>query len=187
MEELRDNRPSEIVKIAADGDVILEVGLEGVKLLVHSLFLKAASKPFSVMLGPDWKEGHNIPHLDELLEVSLLKDNAAVLKLICAIIHHQNKNVPQIFTASDVLGIADTADKYDCVDALKFASGNWLQPRENKAANLILLAAAACLFKNARAFKEITKVLILNHSGLYHALSCKEVESAMTWRASCKQ
>jgi hypothetical protein len=49
MEELRDNKLSAIVEIAADGDVILVVGPEKVKLCVHSLFLKAASKPFSAM------------------------------------------------------------------------------------------------------------------------------------------
>ena len=56
MDELRENKPSTVVKIAADGDVILVVEPEKVKLRVLSLFLKAASKPFSAMFGPDWKE-----------------------------------------------------------------------------------------------------------------------------------
>jgi hypothetical protein len=60
MGELGVNKPSTIVKIAADGDVILVVGPEEVQLRVHSLFLKAASKPFSAMFGPDWREGHNM-------------------------------------------------------------------------------------------------------------------------------
>lgn len=78
------------------------------------------------------------------------------------------------------------ADKYDCVQALKFTSGNWLLPRENEAGNLILLAAAAYLFRDTGAFKEITKALILNYSGPYLALSYEEVESAMTLRVFCK-
>jgi hypothetical protein len=186
MEELRDNKPSTIVKIAADGDVILVVGPEKVKLRVHSLFLKVASKPFSAMFGPDWKEGHNMLGLDGPVEVPLPEDNATALKLICAIIHHRNKKVPQTLAAGAVLGIAVTADKYDCVDALKFASGHWLQPCENEADDLMLLTAAAYLFQNAQAFKEITKAMILNYSGPYLALSCEEVESAMTWRVFCK-
>jgi hypothetical protein len=36
MEEPRDNKPSTVVKIAADGDVILVVEPEQVKLRVHS-------------------------------------------------------------------------------------------------------------------------------------------------------
>ena len=37
MEELRDNKASTVVEIVADGDVILVVGPEKVKLRVHSL------------------------------------------------------------------------------------------------------------------------------------------------------
>jgi hypothetical protein len=42
MEERRDNKPSTVIKIAKDGDVILVVEPEEVNLRVHSLFLKAA-------------------------------------------------------------------------------------------------------------------------------------------------
>jgi hypothetical protein len=186
MEELRDNKASTVVEIVADGDVILVVGPEKVGLRVHTLFLKAASRPFAAMFGPDWKEGHNMLGRDGPVELPLPEDNAAALKLICAIIHHRNKMVPQSLSAGDVLGIAATAHKYDCVDALKFASGNWLQPRKNEAGDLMLLTAAAYLFQNAQAFKELTKAMILNHGGPYLALSCEEVESAMTWRVFCK-
>lgn len=186
MEELRDNKQSTIVEIAADGDVILVAGPGKMKLRVYSLFLKAASRPFSAMFGPDWKEGHNVFDRDGPVELPLPEDNAATLKFVCAIIHHRNKMVPQTLAAGDVFGIAVTADKYDCIDALKFASGNWLQPRKNDAGDLLLLTAAAYLFQNAPAFKEITKAMILNHSGPYLALSCEEVESAMTWRVLCK-
>jgi len=186
MEELRDHNPSTVVNIAADGDVILVVGPEKVKLRVHSLFLKAASKPFSAMFGPNWKEGHIIRGRDGPVELPLPEDNAAALKVICAVIHHRNNDVPQTLAAGDVLGVAVTADKYDCVDALKFASGNWLRPCKNVPVNLMFLTAAAFLFQNAQAFKEITRELILKHDGTYLALSCEEVESAMTWRVFCK-
>jgi hypothetical protein len=186
MEEPKDNNPNTIVEIAADGNVILVVGPEKMKLRVHSLFLQAVSRPFSAMFGPDWKEGHNMLGRDVPVELPLPKDDAVAMKLICAIIHHRNEMVPQTLAARDVLGIAVTADKYDCVSALKFAGGNWLQPRKIEAGDLMLLAAAAYLFQNAQAFKEITKALILNHGGPYLALSCEEVESAMTWKVFCK-
>jgi hypothetical protein len=186
MEEPRNNTPSMVVNIATDGDVILVVGPEKAKLRVQSLFLKAASKPFSAMFGPDWKEGHDILDLDAPAELSLPEDNASALKLICAIIHHRNKKVPQSLAAGDVLGVAVTADKYDCVHALKFASGSWLRPGKNQAGDLMLLTAAAYLFQNAQAFNEITRALILNHDGPYLALSCEEVESALPWRVFCK-
>ena len=106
--------------------------------------------------------------------------------LICAIIHHKNNMVPETLAADDLLRIAVTADKYDCIDALKFASRNWLQPRENKAGDLMLLTAAAYLFQNAPAFKEITATLILNYGGSYLALSCARVESVMAWSVFCE-
>ena len=186
MAESRDNEQSRIVEIVADGDVILVVGLEKLKLRAHSLFLKTASRPFSAMFGPDWKEGRSLFGRDGPVELPLPEENGAALKLICAIIHHQNNMVPQTLAADVVLGIAVTADKYDCFDALKFASGNWLQPRQNKAGDLMLLTAAAYLFQNAQAFKEITKALILNYGDPYLALSCEEVESAMSWRVFCE-
>jgi hypothetical protein len=48
--------------------------------------------------------------------------------------------VPQALVTDDVLGIAITADKRDCVGVLKFASRIWLQPRDkDTASDLILL------------------------------------------------
>lgn len=177
--------PSSTVKIAADGDVILVVGPKAMKLRVHSLFLKAASKPFSAMFGPDWKEGDEMTGRDGPVELPLPEDNAAAMKLICAIIHHRNEGIPSTLPALNVLEIAVTADKYDCVDALKFASHTWLRPDEHDMSDLMLLAASAYLFRNAQAFKEITKAMILTHSGPYLALSCEEVESAMSWKVFC--
>ena len=186
MAELRDNEQSTFVEIIADGDVILIVGPEKVKLRVHSLFLKTASTFFSAMLSPDWNEGHNPSGGDTPVERSLPEDNAAALKIICAIIHNRTNMVPQTLAASDVLGIAVTADKYDFVDVLSLVSGNWLQPRKHQVGDLMLLTAAAYLFRNAMAFREITRVMILNHGGPYLALSCKAVESAMEWRVLCE-
>ena len=186
MAEPSDNEQSSIVEIDAEGDVILVVGPEKLKLHAHSLFLKSASKPFSAMFGPDWKEGRSLFGRDGPVELPLPEENGAALKLICAIIHHRNKEVPQTLAAGDVLKVAVTADKYQCTDALKFATGNWLQPRQNKAGDLMLLTAAAYLFRNAPAFKEVTKALVLNYGDPYLALSCKEVESAIPWSVFCE-
>lgn len=57
MESLQDNNPNTIFEIAVNGDLILVVGPDGTRLRVNALFLRAASKPFAAMLGPDWKEG----------------------------------------------------------------------------------------------------------------------------------
>ncbi|KAI1666413.1 BTB/POZ domain protein [Pyrenophora tritici-repentis] len=46
-----------LVNIVPDGDSILVVGPDMVKLRVHFLFLREASKPFSAMFALKWKEG----------------------------------------------------------------------------------------------------------------------------------
>jgi hypothetical protein len=181
MEKLRHN-----IKTAAEGDIVLVVGPQKVRIHAYSLFLKATSKPFSAMFGPGWKEGHAMLGQEEPVEILLPEDNAAALELICAIIHHRNDKVHQSLAASNVLAVAVTADKYDFSDALKLASAYWLRPGQNKAGDLMLLSAAAFLFNNAQAFKDITRALILDYDGSYLALSCKGIESAITRSIFCE-
>jgi hypothetical protein len=186
MENSRETQTNTIVEIAPDGDLILIVGPEQTKLHVRSVFLMATSRPFSAMFGPDWKEGHDMINYNGTCEFSLPEDNAVALRIICSIIHHQNNEVPRTLAAGDVLAVAVTADKYDCVNALSFAIEKWLQPCVAEASDLMLLTAAAYLFQNAQAFKTITRHLILHYGGPYLALSCKDVESVMPWRVFCK-
>jgi hypothetical protein len=86
------------------------------------MLLIAVSKPFSVIFGPDWKEGQDMLDRDRPTELLLPKDNATALKIICSIIHHQNREVPQTLAVGGILAVAVTADKYDCIHALRFAS-----------------------------------------------------------------
>ncbi|RFN44014.1 btb poz protein [Fusarium flagelliforme] len=186
MEDPRDDQTNTVVGIAPDGDLILLVGPEETKLRVRSILLMAASKFFSVMLGSDWKEGNGLRDRDGPYEILLPEDNAAALKIICSIIHHENSEVPQALAADDVLAVAVAADKYDCVNALRFASESWLQHTKGNAGNLMLLTAAAYRFGHAQAFKEITRALILDYDGPYLALSSEKVESVMTLKVLCK-
>ena len=186
MENPGDTQTNTVIEISPDGDLILIVGPEEAKLRVHSMFLTLVSKPFSAMLGPDWKEGHDLLDSNKPAEILLPEDNAAALEIICSIIHHQNRDVPRTLAAGDILAVAVTADKYDCIRALRFASESWLRSSRDEASSLMLLTAAAYLFRDAPAFKEITRALILDHHGPYLALSCEEVESAMTGRVFCK-
>lgn len=183
MENTNDTQTNTIVEIAPHGDLILIVGQEEAKLHVNSMMLREASKPFSAMFGPNWKEGRDLLDGDRPTEIPLPEDNAVAMKIICSVIHLQNSEVPR--TAGDVLAVAVATDKYDCVIALRFASDSWLRPSGNEAGNLMLLTAAAYLFQNAQAFKELTKALILDYKDPYLTLSCREVESAMPWKVFC--
>ncbi|KAK1534777.1 uncharacterized protein CCOS01_03529 [Colletotrichum costaricense] len=185
MENPRDGRPSTIIEIAPDGDLLLLVGPDETRMRVHSMSLMAASKPFSVMLGPDWKEGREMHNQGKPSELLLPEDNVAALRIICSVIHHKNSEVPRTLAVGDVLAVAVAADKYDCGNALKFAAESWLRPSGESAGNLMLLTAAAYLLQSAQAFKEITRALILDHDGPYLDLCWKDAESLMTWRVFC--
>ncbi|KAI2478267.1 hypothetical protein Ptr902_10462 [Pyrenophora tritici-repentis] len=118
-------------------------------------------------------------------EISLPEDNAASMRLICAIIHHQNQHVPDNLSARNILGVAVAADKYGCVPTLKFASGHWFCGRNEEASDLVVLAAAAYLLRNEKAFREIAKTMILTHNSPYYKLCSVEVESVMDWKVFC--
>ncbi|KAF4969905.1 hypothetical protein FSARC_2962 [Fusarium sarcochroum] len=185
MENPRDAQASVVVEVAREGNLLLTVGPEETILRVHSTLLMAASKPFYVMLGPNWKEGHDVRNHDEPAELSLPEDNAAALRLICFVIHHQNTDMPQSLTAEDVLAVAVAAEKYDCASALRSASGSWLKTSRSEPGDLVFLATAAYLFQNGQTFKQITRTLKLDYDGPYLDLFQVKVESLMTWKVSC--
>jgi hypothetical protein len=186
LDEPRIENQGVFVDIVPNGDCILVVGPKMMKLRVHSLFLTTVSKPFSAMFAPQWKEGNEIFGRSEPVEVLLPEDNATSMQLICAAIHYQYQEIPDKPTARELLGVAAVADKYDCVQSLRFISESWFRGRNDEASDLILLVAAAYLLRNGKAFREITKTLIFTHNGPYTALSSPEVESVMDWKIFCK-
>lgn len=109
MAEKGDSSLTAVEDIAVVGDVILVVGPEKIRLRVHSLTLKATSQAFSAMLGSNWKEGRDLIEKG-LVNLLLPEDNAMAMKYVCAIIHHQNKMLPNDMAPPDVLDIAITAD-----------------------------------------------------------------------------
>lgn len=175
-----------VVDIAPAGDIILVVGPEQLKLRVQSLFLKTASKLRCAILGSNWKEGDDTPVAAFPVEILLPEEDATALRCICAILHHQRTLVPQLTTVHDVLRVALTAKKFGVVEALTYANEFWLCPLNKEASDLIVLVAAASLFQNAKAFRNITKALVLNYGGSYLALSSEDAVSVLGERIFCK-
>lgn len=187
MEETGVNESSTNLDIATDGDVVLVVGPGKIRFRVYSLILKVASKPFFSMLGPDWNEGRNLHNYGGPVEILLPEDDAAALEIILHILHHQNNKIPQNLTAEEILCLAITADKYELLECLKLAFGDWLLlAEEEKARDMLDLATAAYLCQNAHAFREITRALVLGHSGSYLPLVSAAMISTMPWRVFCK-
>ncbi|KAG8664557.1 uncharacterized protein FPOAC1_013338 [Fusarium poae] len=94
MDNATDTSIDKIVEIVSDGDILLVVGQGKTKLRVKSMLMKAISSPFSAMLGPNWKEGHDMRHHDGPYQLSLPDDNATALEIICSVIHFQNDRIP---------------------------------------------------------------------------------------------
>lgn len=153
--------------ISPDGDVILIVGEEKVRLRVQAQCLRSASKSFHVMFGPVWKEGQSLSTASPT-EVPLVEDDADAMWTICCIIHHRNDLVPSHLTAKEILQIAILVDKYGLEIALKYASVEWLKPRVNATrVDMGLLLAATFLFNNSDMFIAHIIALILHHSWSY--------------------
>ncbi|PVH92247.1 hypothetical protein DM02DRAFT_701032 [Periconia macrospinosa] len=163
----RNGEPDRVADISPDGDVILIVGAENVRLRVHSQCLRSASKTFSVMFGSHWSEGQRLSK-GSPTEVPLPEDDADAMRTICYIVHHRNDLVSQHLTAKEVLQIAIGVDKYDLKIALKYASVEWLKPQVNaEREEMGHLLAAAFLFDNTDAFMAHTITLILHYNGSY--------------------
>jgi hypothetical protein len=140
------------------------------------------------MFGPHWSEGQDLSK-EFPKEVPLTEDDADAMRTICCVIHHRNDAVPQALTTSEVLQIAIEADKYDCRIALKYASIQWLQPRDN--ADMVeqgYLMAAAYLIGNMETFAAHTLALILHYAGSYLELLDKElIGQTVPWKVFCMQ
>jgi hypothetical protein len=164
-----------VAEIAPDGDVVFIVGRENVRLRVHSLILRSASKIFGAMFGPNWSEGQRLSK-DLPTEVSLPEDDAEAMRTILCVIHLRNDLVPEHLTTQDFLQIAIEVDKYDLTIALKFASSVWLNLPSRAPLGITSieqtkhLMAAAFLFGNTNMFKRHTETLILDYGGSYLSL-----------------
>jgi hypothetical protein len=86
--------------------------------------------------------------------------------------------VPQSLTPKEVLRIFIAADKYDLNVALKYASVQWLKPRDNaERVDMGYLLAAAFLFSDMDMFVVHTLELILRYKGSYLEFLDDEITS----------
>lgn len=173
--------------LCPDGDVILVVGSDNVRLRVHSQCLSCASKVFSAMFGPHWREGQGLSK-ESPKDIQLEDDNAAALRTICCVIHHCNDAIPQVLTPMEVLQIAITADKYDLGVALRYATAEWLQPKGNvDKTEMGYLMAAAYFLGNMEVFVKSSLKLILDYDGSYaEFLGDKLMNQVLPCKAVCE-
>jgi hypothetical protein len=167
MDPTKRGKSDRVTDISPDGDVILILGEEKVRLRVQSQCLRSASKSFGVMFGSDWREGQNLSKASPT-EVLLVEDDKDAMWTICCIIHHRNDLVPSHLTAEEIFQIAIMVDKYNLRIALIYASVEWLKPQVNASrVDKGLLLAAAFLFDAPDMFIAHTIGLISHYNGSY--------------------
>ena len=163
----RSSQQDQVVDICPDGDVVLLVGEEKLRLRVYSQCLRCASRTFGAMFGPNWSEGQRLSE-ESPKQVQLFEDDADTMRTICYILHHRNDLVPQQLTTKEVLQIAIAVDKYNLEVALQYASVEWLKPRASvERVEMGHLLAAAFLFDNDDMFMEHIIALITQYTGSY--------------------
>ena len=133
-------------------DIVLVVGEDQMQIYASSQILCMASKPFSKMLGPHFKEGQ--PHAAlTMKEIPLPADKPSAVRLMCNIIHHQIDGTGPVPTAAELCDLAIVADKYDCTRATGLAAKTWIQPTSaHDTCDLGLLLISASIHALPEAF-----------------------------------
>ena len=147
------------------------VGEDQVQIHASSQLLCMASKPFSKMLGPHFKEGQ--PHAAfTKKEIPLPADKPSAIRIMCDIINHQINGTGPVPNAAEFCDLAIVADKYDCTRATGLAAKAWLQPTSaHNICDLGLLLISASIHALPEAFYKISASLVLGHRGSYRELA----------------
>ncbi|TEA22185.1 hypothetical protein C8034_v002166 [Colletotrichum sidae] len=165
----------DIITMAADGDIIMNVGPHpSKKFRVHSSILKAASKVFSAMLGPNFAEGQQllVDGRQDPATIKLPEDDSMAMEAIFNILHHHINHLPE---PKEIVyyEIAIAANKYDLAPHIRYIMLGTMTDFVNdfdkikhnmETRQVWQLAMASAYFGHAHAFKVFTKWLVINTS-----------------------
>lgn len=156
---------SEMITIAATGDVILVAGQHSVKLRVNSTILRTASQVFEAMLGPNFAEGQELSSTTPK-EIKLEEDDAEAMKVICQVLHFKLANVPHAVDPPLFLNISKLVDKYFLQEAFTFYIEKWfsiedIRKYQYAMEDLVRLLEIAMLLKLSEGFMAVTRRLVM--------------------------
>lgn len=170
------------IDIFAEGDVILVFNDEKntTRLRVSSLILSNASSVFRALLGPHFAEGQQPRSAQNPKEVSLKEDDAVAMVWLCKLLHHQQEeeqSTDHPNAAAGLYGLAISADKYDCLRAIRLAGAALLEQFTRSSVFALLplesalyLVAASERFEHRRYFALFTRRLVMDFSASYSEL-----------------
>jgi ribosomal protein S9 len=129
-----------------------------------------ASKPFSKMLGPNFKEDQ--PNDGSTgKEIPRPADKPSAIELMCKIIHHRIHETSHTPAAIEIHDLAIVPDKYDCIRATALAARAWIHPNSARDTNeLGFFLISASIFALPEAFYKVSMSFVINHQGSYKVL-----------------
>ncbi|OAL46985.1 hypothetical protein IQ07DRAFT_647258 [Pyrenochaeta sp. DS3sAY3a] len=158
------------IEIARNGNVILVIGPQQKRIRVCSMVLSNASRYFQAMFGPHFSEGQGLTfNPADPKEIEMPEDDADALELVCCIIHVRNDVVPNVLAPQKLLEFLATADKFECLIAMRFIGRIWLsqqldgqhRPLKDYAAQII----AAYVLDHPSSFTKATWRFIKHWDG----------------------
>ncbi|CAJ0550305.1 Ff.00g102350.m01.CDS01 [Fusarium sp. VM40] len=119
--------PETIFQVGEDGDIMLVVGPNKVKIQVFSSFLKYISPVFRAMLDSPMSEGEAFRNRvnNSPIEIILPEDNARAMSQMLRGLYGVGPSCPH--TKSDVRRVVILADKYDMMKQLKYFGVYWMR------------------------------------------------------------
>ncbi|OAL46993.1 hypothetical protein IQ07DRAFT_517254 [Pyrenochaeta sp. DS3sAY3a] len=156
--------PTETISIVDDGDVTLVVGKERMMFRVSSAILAICSSVFAAIF-------RDMVLSTQPKEITLPDDDAPSMEIMLRAIHY-NKDVPECLLSGEALSVALVANKYNCIGPLKYISSVWTD-KEDMTGICILgrLMSAAYIFRNHKAFTDLTLALMTTAKGGYQILA----------------
>lgn len=194
-------RPDTIL-VAPDGDVLLVVG-EGkarVNLRVNSANLIAASKVFKNMFSHNFREGQELASRaiesscanHEPVSIPLPDDDPKAVTIIVQMLHSPLNKVSQDKSIYSIIKYAEMVDKYFFQAALAQTTETlficFLKHKGRHIAEVVSWLHAALLLDHSKAFKLVTKYLLLHYppSDYEMVFLNSRLNGERLWQLLCK-
>lgn len=158
--------PTETLCEYGDAILIADDGLRCIKIHISTCILASASRVFKALFSRRFAEGQALSSQRQTPAEIQMHDTPAALLGLCKLLHFQG-DIGDL-TSGQLLDLAIVIDKYDCVDALRYAMDSiltkpcdWLS-----VVSLLRYAAAAYLLDQPKHFRHFTKKLILGEAAI---------------------
>jgi hypothetical protein len=176
------------IEIIPHGDVYLDVPNKHddpkttVKLLVSSSVLSSASAVFEKMFYSNFKESVERRGSTKAAKrpsvVPLPEDIAFTMWVICLVLHHKSRQIPELGGLDTLLEIAQAADKYQCCEALSPWAENILLNMPYRMDQVNAYFNCSLMLDCPKSFSWIVWSHILHHRGPFIDSGSLEVQVA---------